>query len=78
VGRRRAFALYVVVVVLPKLPELRNRAEVLRIQEINGENEHYCWKLHMGSGTPMHDECILTIVQLRNDVEKRIAGENEF
>ena len=71
-------ALYVVAVILPKLPELRSRAEVLRIQEINAANEHYCQKLHIGPGMPMHDECILALDQLRNDVEKRMADDNEF
>jgi hypothetical protein len=73
-----AFAFYFVAVILPKLPELRNRAEVLRIQEINAENEHYCQKLYMGLGTPMHDECILAFQQLRNDIEKRISDDHEL
>ncbi len=72
------FSLYSVVFVLPKLPEARNRAELLRIQEINTENEHYCQRLLMGPGTSMHDDCILALLQLRNDVENRIADDNEF
>ena len=73
-----ALVFYFLIFVLPKLPETRIRVELLRIQEINAENEHLCQTLHMGPKEPMHDECILALGELRKDVENRFAYEHEF
>lgn len=72
------FSLYFLLLVLPKLPEARDRAEVLRILQSNAENEHYCQKLHMGTEASMHDDCIQVLLQLRNDIENRIADDGDF
>ena len=72
------FALYSAVVILPRLPQARKRAEFLRVQEIDAENVHYCQKLHMSLGTPTHDECVLVLQQLRNDIERRNADDDTF
>ncbi len=71
-------AFYVVVFIAPKLPELRARAEALRAEAINAQDEWYCQRWHMGPGTPMHSQCVLDLVQYRQSIENRFADENGF
>src|SRR5579884_4014697 len=68
----------VVVFIAPKLPELRARAEALRAEAINAQDEWYCQRWHMGPGTPMHSQCVLDLVQYRQSIENRLADENGF
>jgi hypothetical protein len=69
---------YVVVVILPKAPEMRARADLLRTQEVNAENEWYCQRWHMGAMSPMHERCIMDLQQLRTSIENRLADENDI
>jgi hypothetical protein len=73
-----ALMVYVVVVILPKAPEMRAQAELLRTQAISAENEWYCQRWHMGPMSPMHERCIMDIQQLRTSIENRIAAENDI
>ena len=73
-----ALVVYVVIVILPKAPEMRARAELLRTQQIEAENEWYCQRWHMGPMSPMHERCIMDIQQLRTSIENRIAAENDI
>ena len=73
-----ALVVYLVVVVLPKAPEMRTRAELLRMQEISAENEWYCQRWHMGPMSPMHERCIMDLQQLRTSIENRLADENDI
>ena len=73
-----AFAVYAALVVLPKVPQARAQVELLRAQQINAENDWYCARWHMGSGTAMHDQCVMDLQQLRISIENRIADENDI
>ncbi len=73
-----AFVLYVAVFVVPKLPEARAQAELIRSEQMNAEHEWYCRRWHMEPGTPMHDQCILDLQEFRASIENRIADDNGF
>jgi hypothetical protein len=71
-----ALSIYVVFVVLPKAPELRARADLVRTQQVSAENEWYCQRWHMGPMSPMHERCIMDLQQLRTSIESRIADDS--
>jgi hypothetical protein len=68
----------VVLFVLPKVPEMRARAELLRAQQVGEENEWYCARWHMGRMSPMHEQCIMDLQQLRTSIESRLAAEGDI
>jgi hypothetical protein len=73
-----ALICYVVVVVLPKVPAARAQAEVQRAQEVDAENEWYCKRWHMGPMSPMHEQCVMDLQQLRTSIENRLAADNDI
>lgn len=73
-----ALIFYIVIFVLPKAPEMRVREELLRTQQIGAENEWYCQRWHMGPMSPMHDQCLMDLQQLRTSIENRLAEENDI
>jgi hypothetical protein len=73
-----AVALYVVVFVVPRLPEARAQAELRRSERINAEHEWYCRRWNMGPGAPLHDQCVLDLQEFRTSIENRIADDNGF
>jgi hypothetical protein len=64
--------------VLPKLPELRARADWLRAEEISAESDFYCEKWGMTRGTHEHTLCTFDLQEIRANVEKRFAADNDF
>ena len=73
-----AFVICFAVFVAPKLPEIRAAAERLRLHEIADENEAYCARWRMGMGTPMHNQCLEDLQELRARIETRFADELDF
>ena len=73
-----AFAIYFAVFVAPKLPEIQAAAERLRLHDIADENEVFCAKWRMGLGTPMHNQCLEDLQELRARIENRSAEESEL
>ncbi len=73
-----AFAIFFMVIVAPKLPEVAARAESQRILEIAAEHNFYCKKLEIAPGTKAYAQCIRELQAFRADVEKRIADEMSF
>jgi hypothetical protein len=73
-----ALLVYVVVIVLPKVPQARAQVELLRAQQIDAENDWYCARWHMGPMSPMHERCLMDLQQLRTSIENRIADENDI
>jgi hypothetical protein len=73
-----ALLCYVVIFILPKMPEARARAEMLRAEQINAENEWYCRRWHMGPATEMHEQCIMDLQQLRTSIDNRMAEESDI
>ena len=72
-----AFLIFFVVFVLPNVPEMITQAQINRAKEIAAENEEYCAKFGMGSGSQKHDQCLLDLGEFRYKVEKRIADESD-
>lgn len=73
-----ALVVYIVAVILPQAPAAQARAELLRTQQINAENDWYCARWHMGPGTATHSQCIMDLQQLRTSIENRLADENDI
>jgi hypothetical protein len=73
-----ALICYVVIVVVPRAPQMRERAEALRSEQINAENEWYCERWHMGPASAMHEQCVMDLQQLRTSIENRLAEENDI
>lgn len=63
--------IYFAVFVAPKLPEFQAAAERLRLHDIANENEAYCAKWGMGAGTPVHNECLEDLQELRAHIERQ-------
>lgn len=72
-----AFVLWFSVVVVPMLPELRARAEMLRDHEIATEQDMYCGKLGMGPKTTMYRQCISGLEEYRSKIQQRSADERD-
>lgn len=73
-----AFLIFFMVVIVPKLPEARAKAESQRILEIAAEHSFYCNKWGMGVGTKGYAQCIRDLQVFRAVVEKRVADETSF
>jgi len=73
-----AFASWALLFALPRLPEVRARAEALRAYEIAGEQDLFCGKLGMGPKTPGYLPCISTLQDYRARIEQRMADDNAF
>lgn len=73
-----AFVCWFVVFVVPKLPEIHARAEMLRDHAIAAEEDSYCGKLQIGPKTPMYRQCISYLHDYRATIEQHIADENLF
>ena len=73
-----AFVIYFIVLIIPKVPEIRAKNEIIRVEEIAAENSSFCEKLGIKRGTDKYNQCLLDVGQFRLNVEKRIDGENEF
>lgn len=72
-----AIFLYFVFIVAPTIPAAQGRAVRIRDREIAAENEHYCAKWGIGSGTAKNDQCLLDLGELRMKIEERVAEESE-
>jgi hypothetical protein len=73
-----AMIAYLIVFIIPHLPEARARAERERIQEISVENKFYCEKWKMPEGTHEHTMCTLDLQAIRAKVEQRMADDMDF
>lgn len=73
-----AFLVFFIVVIAPKLPAARARAESQRILEIAAEHNFYCDKWGMGVATKRYAQCIRDLQAFRANVEKRVADEMNF
>jgi hypothetical protein len=73
-----AFVIYLAVFVAPNLPGRIAAERSLRSQEVAAEDAAYCTKWRMGPGTPMHNECLADLRELRTRIENRFVDENVF
>jgi hypothetical protein len=73
-----AFVLWFSVFVVPMLPAVRARTEMLRNHEISIEQDGYCGKLGMGPKTTMYRQCISVLEQYRTKIRQDIADETEL
>ena len=69
---------YILIFVVPHVPEIRAKAELLRIREIADENRFYCEKWGMPEGTHRFMLCTLDLQKIRAEAERRILNENSF
>jgi hypothetical protein len=67
-----------IIFAVPKLPQARARAELLRAQEISAETKYYCEKWGMPEGTYAHIMCALDLQEFRAKIEKRMADDMDF
>jgi hypothetical protein len=67
-----------IIFVVPKMPEARVRAELLRAREISAETKYYCEKWGMPEGTHAHILCALDLQEFRAKIEKRMAQDMDF
>jgi ABC-type histidine transport system ATPase subunit len=72
-----AFVLWFSAVIVPMLPEIRARADMVRDHELATEQDRYCGNLGMGQKTTMYRSCISELEQYRAKIRRRIADENE-
>jgi hypothetical protein len=73
-----AFVLFFAVMVAPKIPELRAKAESERALSISAEYNFYCAKFGMQADTPAYRQCILDLQAFRAKVLNRSADEAGF
>lgn len=71
-----AFVLYVLINVLPNLPENARRAESIRASNLAAENRSYCERWGMKPGT--HTSCTMDLQALRRTIEQEIADDRAF
>jgi hypothetical protein len=71
-----AFVLWFSVVVVPTLPQMHARAEMLRDHEIAAEQDAVCGKLGMGPQTAMYRNCISNLEEYRAAMQRRITDES--
>jgi hypothetical protein len=69
---------YVLVFVVPRLPEIGAKAELQRIQNIAAENRFYCGKWGMPEGTRFFTLCALDLQRIRAETERRLSSESFF
>jgi len=70
-----AFAIFLTIFVLPKLPELQAHREIVRVQEISAENAGLCEKLSIKRGSDGYNQCLLHVGDFRGKVERRAYDE---
>lgn len=70
-----AFVLWFSVVVVPTLPQIHARAEMLHDHEIATEQDVVCGKLGMGLQTTMYRNCISNLEEYRAAMQRRITYE---
>ena len=70
-----AFLIFFALYTLPNIRAAEARLQATRILEIAAEHEALCTKLAMGTGTPVHDQCIRAVQEFRAAVEKRISDD---
>ena len=73
-----AFAVYFLVFVAPKIPEIRVQAELKQRQEIAEENQAYCAKWQMGPRTAMHNHCLDDLQTLRASIQTQLEADTSF
>ena len=71
-----AFVLWFWVVVVPTLPQIHTRAEMLHDHEIATEQDVVCGKLGMGLQTTMYRNCISNLEEYRAAMQRRITDES--
>jgi len=71
-----AFVLWFWVVVVPTLPQIHARAEMLHDHEIATEQDAVCGELGMGSQTTMYRNCISNLEEYRAAMQRRIVDES--
>lgn len=70
-----AFICWFAVFVVPKLPEIHARAQILHDHEIAVEQDLYCGELGMGSKTAAYHQCIAHLEEYRAKIQQRISDE---
>jgi len=70
-----AFVSWLCVFVLPKVPEIGARAEMLHDNEVAAEEDLYCGKLGMGPGTARYHQCVSYLGEYRAKIEQRIGDK---
>jgi hypothetical protein len=63
---------------IPRMREARAIAEAQRVHEISEENRFYCEKWGMRAGSHEHVICTMDLNHIRQEVERRIADDNNF
>ena len=71
-----AFVLWFPIAVMPKLPAIHARAEVLHQQQIAAEQDFYCTKLGMGPTAAMYHQCLSYLQDYRAKIKQRDIDEN--
>jgi hypothetical protein len=63
---------------IPQMREARAIVEAQRLHEISEENRFYCEKWGMRAGSHEHVICTMDLNHIRQEVEQRIADDNNF
>jgi hypothetical protein len=71
-----AFLLWFSAIVVPRLPQIHARAEMLHDHEIATEQDMYCEQLGMGPKTPTYRKCVSSLEDYRAKIQQHIADEN--
>ena len=69
------FVGYFLIYIAPNSPEIRSRAESIRILQVAAENSSYCEKWGMKPGTHEHTLCKKDLQELRKKIERELAEE---
>lgn len=72
------FVIYVMIFVLPRIPEVQAQNAIVRVQEISAENAWLCEKLSMERGTDRYNQCLLAVGEFRHTVEKRAYNDLDW
>ncbi len=72
------FVGYFFIYILPHLPEIRSRAEAIRMSKISSENSFYCEKWGMKPGTHEHALCTMDLQKLRQKIEQEIVDDQSI
>lgn len=70
-----AVVIFLMVFVLPYMPEIQAQYARVRALEVSAENAELCEKLNIKRGTERYDQCLLDVGQFRWKAEQRIYGE---
>ena len=72
------FVSYFLIFVVPKLPEIRSRAESIRMLRVSAENSSYCEKWGMKPGSHDHTLCKMDLQELRDKIEQELADQGKI